>query len=239
VELAEFLVIAIVTMGGLMRGITGFGGAMLMAPLLSAVMGPVATVLTALLLEASAGLLMVPEAWPKIDGRLLGYLIAPAVVTVPIGGHLLLNLDPIVTRKVISATVVVFSIVLLCGVRYSGSPRPSISIVLGSLLGLTLGATSVGAPPVILYLLAGPWPPAVTRANLTVLITVVSLIGIAMLLLAGAVTAPFAVHGALLTIPFLAATWIGGHIFARLNDLRARRVALGLTLVSGLIGLSV
>jgi uncharacterized membrane protein YfcA len=236
VDTTEYVVIAIVTMAGLMRGITGFGGAMLMAPLLSAILGPVATVLTALLLETSAGLVMVPDAWSKIDRKLLSYLIVPACITVPIGGHLLLNLDPGVTRKAISGLVVLFSVVLLCGFRYSGSPRPSISIGLGALLGLMLGATSVGAPPVILYLLAGPWPPAVTRANLTVLVTVISGIGVIMLLLAGAVTTEFAGHAALLALPYLAATWIGGHLFTRLNEFGARRVTLGLALISGIAG---
>ena len=182
---------------------------------------------------------MVPAAWHKIDGKMLSYLIAPACITVPIGGHLLLSLDPMVTRKAIALIVVVFSIVLLCGFRYSGSPRPATSLVLGSVLGLLLGATSVGAPPVILYLLASPSPPAVTRANLTVLVTAVSVIGVVMLLAAGAVTAQFATHAAWLAIPFLAATWIGGHVFARLNDFGARRVALVLTLVSGLAALAV
>ena len=54
-----------------MRGITGFGGAMLMAPLMSTFLGPVATVLIALFLEAAAGLVMVPAAWHKIDGKML------------------------------------------------------------------------------------------------------------------------------------------------------------------------
>jgi len=210
-----------------------------MAPLLSALLGPVATVLTALFLEAAAGVIMVPAAWSKIDGKMLSYLIAPACITVPIGGHLLLSLDPAITRRVIAGVVVVFSIVLLCGFRYWGSPRPATSLVLGSALGLLLGATSVGAPPVILYLLASPSPPAVTRANLTVLVTAVSVIGVVMLLAAGAVTAQYATHAAWLAIPFLAATWTGGHAFARLNDFGARRIALGLTLASGIAGLLV
>ena len=46
-DATEYTVIAIVTAAGLMRGITGFGGAMLMAPLMSAFLGPVATVLIA------------------------------------------------------------------------------------------------------------------------------------------------------------------------------------------------
>jgi uncharacterized protein len=235
----EIVVVVIVTLAGLMRGVTGFGGAMLMAPVLSALLGPVTAVVTALLLETAAGFIMVAPAWPKIDGRLLAYLIAPAFITVPVGGYFLLHLDPVLTRKTISAVVVLFSLILLLGVRYSGSPRPTISLLMGSLVGLLVGATSVGAPPVILYLLAGPDPPAVTRANLTVYATVISAIGVVMVLAAGAATRQIAAHVGMLAVPYLAAIWLGGHLFARLNDFGARRVALGLTLFSGLVGLAI
>ena len=44
-----------------------------------------------------------------------------------------------------------------------------------------LGATSIGGPPVILYLLSGPDPIETTRANLTLYVAVSSLIGVIML----------------------------------------------------------
>jgi uncharacterized protein len=120
----ELAVIVIVTLAGFMRGITGFGGAMLMAPPLSMLIGPVPTVVTALILEMAAALVMFPDAWPKINKRILLYLTIPACFTVPIGGYLLITLDPFIARKVIAAVVVVFSLGLLAGLRYSGSQRP-------------------------------------------------------------------------------------------------------------------
>jgi uncharacterized membrane protein YfcA len=234
----ELIVAAVVTLAGFMRGVTGFGGAMLMAPPMSLLLGPVAAVVTALLLETAAALVMVRDAWPKIGRSTLVYLTAPACITVPIGGQLLLSLDPGLTRKAIATVVVIFSFALLLGFRYSGSPRPVTSLALGSVVGLLLGATSIGAPPVILYLLSGPDPAAVTRANLTVFITVISAIGVVMLMAAGVVTGELVAMAAMLTIPYLAATWFGGRVFAKLNDFGARWVALGLTLASGIVGLA-
>jgi uncharacterized membrane protein YfcA len=238
-SLAEFAVAGVVALAGLMRGITGFGGAMLMAPPLSLLLGPVAAVVTTLLLETAAALVTLPDAWPKIRRTMLIYLTAPALITVPIGSHLLLALDPAVARKAIACVVVAFSLALMLGLRYSGAPRNSISLALGSLVGLMLGATSVGAPPVILYLLSGPDPPAVTRANLTVFVTMISGIGVAALLAAGAVTRPLVIAATILTIPYLGAIWLGSRLFARLSDLGARWVSLGLILCVGILGLVV
>jgi len=234
----ELAAAAVVMLAGFMRGITGFGGAMLMAPPLSLLLGPVPAVAIALILETSAALVMFPDALPKINLRTLAYLIVPAAFTVPIGGFLLLTLDPGIARKMISGVVVVFSLVLLFGVRYSGSPRPATSIALGSVVGVLLGATSVGAPPVILYLLSGPDPQVVTRANLTVFVTAISVVGLTMLVVAGAATSPIWLLAAMLTVPFLLATWLGGKAFNIMSEVAVRRVALCMMLVMGTIGLT-
>jgi len=222
--------IGIVTTAGFVRGVTGFGGAMLMSPILSALIGPVPTVVTALILETAAALVMFPDALPKARWRTLMYLTLPAIVTVPLGGYLLLTLDPAIARKMIAGVVVVFSAMLLFGVRYHGSPRASTSMALGSLVGALLGATSVGAPPVILYLLSGPDPVLVTRANLTLFVTAISVIGLVMLATAGAITARLGMAAIALTIPFMLATWLGGKLFLRLSETNVRRFALVLML---------
>jgi uncharacterized membrane protein YfcA len=233
----ELAVVVVVTLAGFMRGITGFGGAMLMTPPLSFLIGPVPAVVTALMLETAAALVMFSDAWPRINKRVLLQLTIPACFTVPIGGYLLITLDPIIARRAIAAVVVVFSFVLLAGFRYSGPHRPATALTLGSIVGVLLGATSVGAPPVILYLLSGPDPPAVTRANLTVFVTTISVIGLVMLGAAGAATAELALLAALLCIPFLGATWLGGKLFIRLSDLGVRRLALGVMLSVGIVTL--
>lgn len=234
----ELAAAAVVMLAGFMRGITGFGGAMLMAPPLSILLGPVTAVVIALTLEISAALVLFADALPKINRRTLTYLTIPAVFTVPIGGYLLLTLDPVIARKMIAGVVVVFSLVLLSGIRYSGKPRPATSLALGSIVGVLLGATSVGAPPVILYLLSGPDPQVVTRANLTVFVTAISVVGLAMLAIAGAATTSLAQLAAMLTAPFLLATWLGAKAFNKLSDIAVRRVSLGMMLVMGTVGLA-
>src|SRR5262249_22295643 len=122
-------------------------------------------------------------------------------------------------------------------VRCHGTPRVVTSLALGSVVGALLGATSVGAPPVILYLLSGPDPITVTRANLTVFVTAISVIGLAMLAVAGAINGALATTAVLLTIPFLLSTLLGGKLFWRLSDTGVRQLALGLMLCVGVASL--
>jgi len=70
-----------------------------------------------------------------------------------------------------------------------------------------LGATSIGAPPVILYLLSSPDLVAVTRANLTLYVVVLSAAGLVMLGFTGLLDSPTIRAAAELTIPFVGAVW--------------------------------
>jgi uncharacterized membrane protein YfcA len=234
---SELAALAIVTVAGLIRGITGFGGAMLMTPPLSLLLGPVSAVVISLSLETMAALVTFRDAWPRTNKRTLAYLIPPAIITAPLGGYLLLTLDPGNARKLIGAVVVAFSGLLLAGLRYTGTPRPATSLALGGMVGVLVGATSMGAPPVILYLLSGPDSPAVSRANLTVFVTAASVIGLAMLMVVGATALHQLQNVALLCLPYLGGTWVGASLFERMSDIFVRRLTLGFMLTMGLVSL--
>ncbi|MBV9066945.1 MAG: hypothetical protein JO004_14430, partial [Methylobacteriaceae bacterium] len=62
----EGFTLTVVAFAGIMRGITGFGGAMLMTPALGLIGSSGQTVLVVLILEAAAALVMIPEVYPDI-----------------------------------------------------------------------------------------------------------------------------------------------------------------------------
>lgn len=150
------LAVAVAAAAGVIRGITGFGGAMVMTPPLALIFGPKLAVPVVLLLETFAATPMLREAVATARWRMITPMFVAACLTVPLGGYLLVSADPDVLRRAIAVIVIVFSLLLLNGVRYSGPQHLSTSIALGGVSGTMLGATSIGAPPVILYLLSGP-----------------------------------------------------------------------------------
>lgn len=225
------LAIAIALAAGAVRGITGFGGAMVMSPPLALLIGPRVTVPVVLLLESIVAAPMLWQTRERVNWRMIGAILAAACAFVPIGVLVLAVADPKAIRNAIAITVIVFALLLLRGWRYAGRPRLSTSLGLGAVSGGMLGATSIGGPPVILYLLSGPDSIETTRANLTLYVTVTSLIGIVMLLQQGI----FDAHAAWLSLwlaPAYYAGLVGGiRLFPRLNEVRFRRLTLGLLIV--------
>lgn len=214
--------------GGLVRGTTGFGAAMVMTPPLALLIGAHTAVPVTLLLETFAAAPMLPAALALARWRVIAPICASAVLTVPAGALLLALASPLTLRRLIAATVILFSLALLSGRQYKGPQRLPTSVGLGALSGTMLGATSIGAPPVILYLLSGPDAVPVTRANLTLYVVVISAAGLVMLGFNGLLTIATLQQAAMLSLPFAGGVIAGSKLFARFSDQRFRQVTIGL-----------
>jgi uncharacterized membrane protein YfcA len=232
------VVVMIVAIAGVMRGITGFGGAMLMSPPLGLLLGPVTAVAISLVLEAVAGLVMIRAVVVDLRPRLFAQLIVPACLTIPIGTSLLVGLDPLLARKLIAAMVLVSSLAMAAGLRYRREAGPALTVGIGGLAGVLLGATGIGGPPVVLFLLSGPVEARHARAILVLFVTITSMIGLAALAWNG-VLGRGLVSWILITTPiYLVGVVVGVRVFARLTDHRARTVSLGLMMLLGALGLA-
>jgi uncharacterized membrane protein YfcA len=218
--------IAIAAAAGVVRGITGFGGAMVMSPPLALLLGARLTVPVVLLLESIVAAPMLLQTRRNVDWPVIGAILAAACVTVPLGTLILVAVDPVIIRRAIAVTVIVFALLLLRGWRYAGRPRRATSLGLGAVCGGMLGATSIGGPPVILYLLSGPSPIETTRANLTLYVTVTSLVGIVMLWQHGMFDAAALQASLWLAPAYYVGLLAGVRLFARFTDTRFRQHTL-------------
>ena len=222
---------AIAAVAGMIRGITGFGGSMVMTPPLALLFGPQRAITVVLLLEAFAAAPMMRDAVRKATWPLMVPLSIAACVTIPLGGYVLVHADQDVLRRVIAAVVVVFALVLLKGARYAGERGLASSVAFGGFSGMMLGATGIGGPPVILYLLSGPDPLDITRANLTLYVALMSMAGLVMLASRGLLNQGGVVTMLLLAPLFFVGVIAGGRLFQRFSDHRFRQFTLLFLLV--------
>ena len=216
---------------GVVRGITGFGGAMVMTPPLALLFGPRFAIPVVLLLESLAAMPMLLHVHRLIRWRTIGPLLAAACATVPLGGYILVAADPVVLRRAIALTVIAFSVLLLRGWRLKSSHRLGASLGLGALSGGMIGATGIGGPPVVLYLLSGPDRIETTRANLTLYVFGTALATILMLRFRGILDLPAMLAGLALAPGYYAGVVLGARLFPRFSDTRFRQFTLVLLML--------
>ncbi len=229
--------LAITVAAGLMRGFAGVGSGMLMAPFFVVLFGPVETVATIIMMEIVATAQLLPGVHRHIDWRVVGPMGAMAAVFMPLGGWLLVNLEPALMARGMAGVVAVFAVVLLSGWRYHGPKRLPATLGVGALSGTLMASTSLGNPPVMVYLLSSGDRAEANRANFTGYFAITLLTLIAWMLFRGLIGWEAPQRAAILLIPFMAAIWIGAKLFRKSSELLYRRVALGLLLCAGLYGL--
>jgi len=231
-----FLIAALVsTVAGMVRGFAGFGAAMLMTPVFSALYGPAAGVALCLLLEIAVALPLIPRVARLVDWRRIGVILAAAIFGAPLGNVVLTRVAPEPMRWVISSIVLAAVGMLASGWRYHGTPHLSATLATGVSSGFLNGLSGMAGPPIAFYYLASSEPAAQVRANLTTYFVFVDLTAVVVFTARGLIGWPTLVQALALTPAVVLGGLLGERLFPLASEVFYRRLALVL-LVAVAIG---
>jgi uncharacterized protein len=228
---------AIALVSGLVHGYSGFGGALLMVPLLSFFVAPTHAVAATLVAAGGGQLSAVRRVIPLADWGECVPFLAGLVLGLPIGTYLLVVSDPNFIRRFVGVTTLGAAAVLATGWVYRGRRTTGASAAFGVLSGLIGGSAGQGGPPLVAYFVAAPVNATAQRANIIVSVTGLLFAGLFFLVAAGVVTLPIMVFGGVLSLPYLMGLWIGSRLFVLLPQQNYRRATLILLFAAGLAAL--
>ena len=231
------LAAAVAFAAGLMRGFAGVGSGMLMAPIFVQLFGPVETVATIIVMEVVVTVQLLAGVWREIAWRVIGPMGTAATLLMPLGSWLLVVLDPVLIGRAMAVIVLSFAVLLLAGWRYSGAKPLPATLGVGALSGILMASTSLGNPPVMVYLLSGRDAAARNRANFTGYFAVTLTALILWMLALGLITATPVLRAALFLPLFMFAAWLGSRLFRQSSEQLYRRIALSLLVFVGLYAL--
>ncbi len=229
--------LAVTALAGIMRGYSGFGTAVLLAPAYSVLWGPRVGVPVMLLMELFVSAQLLPKAFGQADRRVMLPIGGAAVLATPLGAFILLTADQDMLRRFIGGFVLVFGLLLSSGWRYHGSRPLPLNLAVGTTAGLLKGATGISGPPVILYLLAGPEEAKRHRANLILFFATIAVISVIPPALGGLMGWGVAAKVVLLLPVLLLCVPIGARLFHVVPERWYRRLALVFLVATGAITL--
>jgi uncharacterized membrane protein YfcA len=218
---------------GIMRGYSGFGTAVILAPVYSLLWGPRAGIPVMLLMELVVSVQLLPGAIKDADRRVVLPLGGAAALATPLGAWVLLSADGDLLRRFIGGFVLVFGLLLMSGWRYHGSRPLPLNLAVGTAAGLLKGATGMSGPPVILYLLAGLEEAKRHRANLILFFATIAIVSIVPPLIGGLIDLAVLVRLAVLLPVMALAVPVGARLFKVVPDRLYRPFAMGVLLAAG------
>jgi len=231
-------VLAVGMIAGIIRGLTGFGAALVIVPGLSLFVDPKLAVAAGMVAIAVTHLPLLPGARRNADYRTVLTCYMASVAALPLGVHLLVSLAPRTLQAAIGLSVILASLLLVRpGPRL---PRAGVPIKLGAglLSGMMNGSVGMGGPPVILLLLALPIPPVVARASLIVYFALLNATSLTLMAFQGLVDARTLLWAGLLIVPLALAARIGEMLFHRGGAAHFRPIALAVLVLTGLAALA-
>jgi uncharacterized membrane protein YfcA len=203
---------------GFLRGYSGFGGGLVMAPFYTRIVGAIDSVTLISLVHLLTSFQGVRKSVTLIDGRVMAPLLISAVLSVPVGVHLLSTMPPQHVKAVVAVVVIVFAIAMSAGVQLPGGPTIPKSIAVGIASGILNGFCGIGGPPAVLYVLGGEASSDRLRASFIVFFAVLYPVTVLTLAWAGLVSVASVIGALILSPVYFLATEAGRWCFQRVHS---------------------
>lgn len=223
----------------IVRGLTGFGAALVMTPLLLLVFDAKTAIVSAALVQVVIGVALLYQVRARLDAAYLRLLAPWSVAGIAAGALLFVWVDPLLLKRLLGAVVVLFAARSLGALRGGGRMRTLWNPRWGYGAGLISGALGAllgtSGPPVVIFLENQLAHGATLRATLIAYFVIVDCVRTGGYLLGGQVSPDkMWIAAAMLPSAFLG-SYVGTHLHLRMNE-RAFRASVGvLLMLTGLL----
>ena len=201
------------------RGLTGFGMAILLVPLLGLMLLPLEAVVVSNLVALLIGLAGLRRAWAGAERGSVVTIAVLAMLATPLGLLLLDATDPALARLLIAGVALLaFALVLLPPHPDGHRPHTAETAATGLAAGVLTGFAGMPGPPVVPYYLRQAIPAATARASMLAVFFATSLASSVAALGMGLAGRNSALLALALFGPVLAGNWLGGKLFGRIPE---------------------
>lgn len=217
-----------------MTAYAGFGGALVLVPLFTFMMGPVQAISLMAICGSLSLIHVVPRLFRVIRWREVLPLFAGLVIATTLFSGFLVRADADFVRLCMGVFILLAAAVLILDLRYSGPRGTWPSFAVGIVTGVIMGGVGVPAGPVmVIYFLAAPDSPPVQRANIMISVWLLMLIMLGNMLGRDAVEVKTMLSAAFIAPASMFGASLGQYLFKRAPVTWFKTFAHGLLVVIG------
>jgi uncharacterized protein len=223
-------------LAGVVTGLTGFGLALISAPILLFVYEPRTVVVLTVILSIFISAAVVWDSWHEARRRLALALLVPALFGIVVGTVVLGVIDPIYIRLGVGAIVIFSALLLVRDIHLPGANTRWGPLVAGSVSGALSTSTGLAGPPIVLLLASRGLPKHEFRGTTALYFLPMSIAGLAVLAVRGLVEAPEVPLGLVLIPAAIAGKAAGTALLKHVSEKAFRAITLGLVILTGTLG---
>lgn len=234
VELVVFAMILAFS-AATIQSVTGFGFSLTLVPLLAVAWEPKAAVPVSLLLALAANVALLAQVRGQVTVRRLPGLYLGLIIGIPLGVLFLERVDADTLQ--ITVGVVVFAATVLLYLQPSidaGHDSFGLRLGAGAMGGALTAATSMGGPPVVLYLLGRETEIDRYRATLLAYFLPSGVLAVTAFVIVGRIDSDVLIISAAALPAVVAGILTGGWLRTHLNAERFRRIVLGVLIATSI-----
>lgn len=199
---------------GTIQGYAGFGGALFAVPLFALLFGPVAAFSIVVILMLVSQLQLFSKAVRKADWTDVAPIAVPSFITMSLGILFLVSADPTFIRRGMGVFILLITVFMMVGYRYTGKRRVLVGVATGAVAGGITGSFGVPAFPLsAIYFHNSDAAPDVIRANVLTALFCTLIVSIAGLALQGVYTQAILWRAAVICPVFTVGIYIGQYLF--------------------------
>lgn len=229
--------LAVFFVAGLLQGMTGFGLAMVVAPILSLLISPKIVVPILILNGFLLNIMILWSAWRYIRINYIWPLMIAGCIAAPVGAYILVVLDANILRLLIGFAAIIFATAFLLG--YSKPIKhPKVAMIpIGFFSGILGSSISIAGPPIILFLANQGIEKQLFRANIVAYFMVIGAAAVPALIAGGLITFKTPLYAAVFAPGLIIGAVIGIKLAAKINQQLFNQVALILVGAAGVLSI--
>ena len=223
-----------ILLAGFVQSVTGFGFALVAAPLLLFVFEPKSVVVINIILGGILCALILFRSRQHVDVRRVALLCAGSIFGIPLGAYVLSSIDPSIIKLVIAILIIPFSIFLLLGHSHRFGKDSLGCGLAGSISGALAASTSLGGPPVVLFLLNQGLVKQQFIGTLVAFFLFLASVSVGAFSLMGMVTNDLLMKVIVLLPALVVGFYAGTKVLPKINAALFRRIATSIVCISAL-----
>jgi uncharacterized membrane protein YfcA len=225
-----------VLLASFIRGVSGFGLALVLAPILLLILNSKSMVVINLLLGVVSNILVLSYSYRNVHLKGIVPMALSSLLGIPLGLWIIKVIEPSTLKIFVGSITIFFAIPLALGFTRVFAKEALASSITGFVSGFLGTSTSVGGPPVVLFMHNQNWRKEIIHSSLAAYFLFNSSSSLIALSASGFMNTQIMIFTVSLVPALLVGIVVGMAAFRRINPRLFRGFSLAVIIGMGILG---